>query len=167
MVCVLSGLKNIQSTVDPSESRFYIFCGISPSPQLKTKFKKQHVDKLHENYFIYNSFGPDEKCYHKNFKALFACQKTLVKYPPKTQFTNWKVQPLLMWIEFIFPLIWIIGLTFYLNEITMSFKVRHADKISMTYKAEGGGLQTDNIFHKGYKYQIFLWDDPVSKYIYI
>ena len=36
----------------------------------------------------------------------------LIKPPPKTQFPNWKLQPLLMWVDFIFPIIWIIGVTF-------------------------------------------------------
>ena len=33
----------------------------------------------------------------------------------------------------------------------------------MTYKSEGDLLQTDNIFHKGYTYQIFICNGPVSK----
>ena len=33
----------------------------------------------------------------------------------------------------------------------------------MAYKAEGGGLYTDALFHKGYTFQIFMCDDTVSK----
>ena len=33
----------------------------------------------------------------------------------------------------------------------------------MTYKEEGNGLQTYAIFHKGYTYQIFICNYPVSK----
>ena len=43
-----------------------------------------------------------------------------------------------------------------MDEMIMRFKVNHADKIRMMYKAEGDGLQTDNIFQKGYTYQIFI-----------
>ena len=53
-----------------------------------------------------------------------------------------------MFMEFIFILIWIIGVTFYIDEITMGFKGRHTYKIGMTYKAEGYGLQTDALFLK-------------------
>ena len=45
----------------------------------------------------------------------------------------------------------------------MCFKACHALKISMTYKAEGDGLQTHAIFQKGYTYQIFVCNDLVSK----
>ena len=66
-------------------------------------------------------------------------------------------------MDFIFPLICMHGFTFSMNEINMHFKGHHADKIMMTYKAEGDGLQTDTIFRKWYTYQIFMWNDPVPK----
>ena len=62
----------------------YIFHGLSPSPQVYTKFKLQRVDKVHSNYFIYNLFGPDANRHHKNFKAFFA----LPKPPYKTSNKN-------------------------------------------------------------------------------
>ena len=52
----------------------------------------------------------------------------LIKPPPKTQYPNWKVQPLLMWMDFIFPLIWIIAITFYMDEMKMCFKGHHSGK---------------------------------------
>ena len=61
-----------------------------------------------------------------------------------------------MWLDFIFPLIWILGVKFYMDEMTMHFKFHHSEKIRMTHKSEGGVLQTDDIFHKGYTYQIFM-----------
>ena len=60
-----------------------------------------------------------------------------------------------------------LGVTFYIDEMTMHFKGHHAEKIGMMYKAEGDGLQIDDIFQKGYTYQIFICDDPVSKHIYL
>ena len=42
------------------------------------------MEKLHCNDLIYNSFGPNKNCRHKNTKALFDRQKNLVKPPPKT-----------------------------------------------------------------------------------
>ena len=35
------------------------------------------------------------------------------------------------------------------------------EKIRMAYKAEGDGLQIDNLCHKGYTYQMFMWNYPV------
>ena len=51
-----------------------------------------------------------------------------------------------MWMDFIFPLICMLGVTFSMDEITMHFKGHHVDKIMMAYKAEGDGLYTDTIF---------------------
>ena len=45
-----------------------------------------------------------------------------------------------MLMEFIFPLIWMIGVEFSMDEIIMRFKDNHADKKMMTYKEKGGGL---------------------------
>ena len=56
-----------------------------------------------------------------------------------------------------------LGVTFFTDEITMCFKGHHADRIMMTHKSEGDGLQTYDIFHKGYTYQIFMCNDTVSK----
>ena len=55
-----------------------------------------------------------------------------IKPPPKTKFTNWKVQPLPMWMDFIFPLTWMLGVTFFMDEMTMHCKGHHADKIRTT-----------------------------------
>ena len=56
-----------------------------------------------------------------------------------------------------------LGITFYMDEITMHFKGRHADKIRITYKVWGDGLHIYHIFQKGYTYQIFICNDHVSK----
>ena len=69
------------------------------------------MDKVHGNDFIYNLFGPNTKRRHQNFKGSFSCQKTLIKPPPKPKFPNCKVQTLLLCMEFIFPLIWMLGVT--------------------------------------------------------
>ena len=68
-----------------------------------------------------------------------------------------------MWVEFILPLIWVLGVTFSMDEMTMDFKIHHAEKISITYKYEVYGLQTDTLFQKGYLYQIFMCKYPISK----
>ena len=52
-----------------------------------------------------------------------------------------------------------------MDEMTMNFKIHHAEKLRMTYKSEDGVLHTDAIFQKGYTYQIFMCNDPVSKKI--
>ena len=68
-----------------------------------------------------------------------------------------------MSVDFIFPLIWILGVTFSMDEMTMCFKGHHAELIRMMDKARGGELQIYDIFQKGYTYKMFLRNDPVSK----
>ena len=110
--CVLSGIQNLQSTGYPSEcGSLHIPCNIYIAITV-IKIYTQHVYKLHGSDFIYNSFGENENFRHKNSKAFFSLQKTLIKPPPKAQFPDWKSQPILVWMDSTFPLIWILGVTF-------------------------------------------------------
>ena len=68
-----------------------------------------------------------------------------------------------MWMNFVFPLIWMLGVTFSMDEMTMRFKGHHTDRIRMTYKSEDDGLQAYDLFNKGYTYQIFMCNATVSK----
>ena len=123
------------------------------------KTKAQHTEKLHGNYFIYNQFGPNE-----NYRI---SQKNLIKSPPKTNISNWKVQTILMWMEFIFPLIWMFGVKFYMYEMTIRFKVHNADKIRITYKSECDGSLTNYLFQKGNTYKNLCAMILCQKYIYL
>ena len=53
-----------------------------------------------------------------------------------------------MWTKFSFPPIWIIGVDISIDEITIHFKVYRAETIRMRFKAEGDGLQADDICEK-------------------
>ena len=52
----------------------------------------------------------------------------MTKPPHKMQFQNWKVQPLLICMEYIFPLIWMPGVNFSIDETNMRFKGHCAEK---------------------------------------
>ena len=121
------------------------------------------MDKVHGIFFIYNVFGTNANQRHKNFKALLACQNHLIKPPPITNFPYWRLQPLIMLLKFIIPPILMLGVAFYIDEMTIRFKGFHAYKKIMKYKAKGGGLQIYSIFQKGYTYQIFMLNDPLPK----
>ena len=48
----------------------------------------------------------------------------------------------------------------------MGFKVQHEDEKQITYKAEGGGFQSDAFCQEGYTYQIWMRNDRApSKYL--
>ena len=106
----------------------YIFHGLSPSPRIEYKFSPQHKDKVHGNDYIHRSFGPNAARRHKHFKAFFSCQNPAIDPPDCSRFPNWKVRPLLTWMNFIFPLVWLLGLCFYIDEMTMKFQGQHKYK---------------------------------------
>ena len=110
----------------------YVFHGISPSPRIEFKFRSQHKDKVHGNDFIHRWFGPNAKRRHKHFKAFFSCQNPAIDTPDCSEYPNWKVRPLLMWMNFIFPTIWLLGLCFSIDEMTMRFQGHHKDKQCIT-----------------------------------
>ena len=81
----------------------YIFNGITISPRVESKFKSDQDDVVHGNDFIYHSFGPAAAMRHKEFKAFLAYQDPAIYPPSKSKYPNWKVRPLLVWMNFIFP----------------------------------------------------------------
>ena len=64
-------------------------------------------------------------------------------------------------MEFIFLLIWMLGVTFSMDEMNMHFKGQHVDIIRMMDKSEGDGLQIDSIFQKGYLCEIILCQEHI------
>jgi len=144
----------------------YVFQGVAPCPQIQKRFKPQRVDKVHGNDFIYSSFGPNAERRHRHFKAFFASQDPAIDPPARMLFPNWKVRPMLTWLNFICSSLWLLGLAFSVDEMTMRFKGKHADKRRITYKNEGDGFQADALCQDGYTYQVYMRNDPApSKYL--
>ena len=90
------------------------------------KFNPNRLDKVHDNYFFYNLFGTYANFRHKNCRALLPCQNYILKHPSKNP--NWRVQPLFMLMVFIFPLVWVLGVAFSIDEIIMRLKGHYAGK---------------------------------------
>ena len=138
----------------------YVLHGISPSPRIEYKFKSQGEDKVHGNDFVFRSFGTNAERRHKHFKAFFACQNPMINPPERKHYPNWKVRPIITWMNYIFPTIWMLGVAFSIDEMTMGFKGKHADKRRITYKVEGDGFQGDALCQDGFMYQVFMRNDP-------
>ena len=68
-----------------------------------------------------------------------------------------------MWTDFIFTLVWMLGVALYIYEINILFKGHPTDKIRMTCKAEVGEFKADHLFQKGYTYQIFMCNYHATK----
>ena len=99
----------------------------SPSPRVELKFRSQFQDKVHGNDCVYKSFGSNAERCHRHFKAFLACQDPRIESPPRDNHPNWKVRPLLSWMNFIFPTIWLLACAFSVDEMTMGFKGQHRD----------------------------------------
>lgn len=76
---------------------------------------------------------------------------------------NWKIKPLLDWMNYLFPSIWLLALSISINEMTMQFQGQHANKRRITYKNEGDGFQCDALCQEGFTYQIFMRNNPAPK----
>ena len=125
---------------------------MNPSPQVDLKFKTNAEDPVHGNDFVDCHFGLDAEQRHRNFKAFFACQDPARPIPDRKLSPNWKVKPLLTWMNFIFPIMFFLRVAFSIDETKMRFKGKHADKLRVTYKKEGDGFQCDALCQEGYTY---------------
>ena len=118
----------------------YVFQSLSPSPRLEMKFQTQAQDKINGNDFIANTLNQNGGCTrrrHQMFKAFLACQDPHISTPPRRKYPNWKIRPLMTWMNYIFPKAWLLGIAVSIDEMTMGFQGMHQDKKRVTYKAEG------------------------------
>ena len=106
----------------------YVLQGLCPSPRIEMKFHSKSQDKTHGNDLVYRSFGANAERRHRHFKAFLACQDPRIFPPNQDEEPNWKVRPLITWMNFIFPNIWPLSRAFSVDEMTMGFKGQHRDK---------------------------------------
>ena len=90
----------------------YIFNGLSPSPRVQNKFYPQCQDEVHGNDFVYNSFGPNSERRHRHFKTFLSCQNPAIDTPSRSMYPNWKMRPILKWMNFIFREACMLGISF-------------------------------------------------------
>ena len=104
--------------------------------------------------------------HYRHFKCFFVCQDPRIDPPNRYKEPNWKVRPLLTWMNFIFPVIWHLACALSVDEITIGFKGYHRDKKRITCKAEEDGFQCDTLCQDGFTYQIYMRNDRVlAKYL--
>lgn len=141
----------------------YILQGLNPSPQIEWKLKPQREDKIHGNDFVFRSLGVNAERRQRHFKAFLATQDPRIDPPDRKLYPNWKIRPILKWINYIMPQAWQLGKSFSVDEMTMGFKGNHRDKKRITYKAEGDGFQCDALCQNGYTFQIWMRNDLAPK----
>jgi len=141
----------------------YILQGLSPSPQVKMKFKAQSIDAINGSDLCSSIFGENAEKRHKQFKSFFAVQNPLLPVPSKATHPNWKVDPFLAWMQTISMEAWDVGSHLSGDEQTIGFKGNHADKQRISYKKEGDGFLADAIAEDGYTYTFFFRNMPAPK----
>ena len=144
----------------------YVLQGVAPSLQVEVKLKPQVIDRVHGNDMVYSSFGKKAQNRHREFKCFFATQNPMIPTPERKKFPNWKIRPLLKWINKVGPESWRCGKSLSVDEMTMGFKGKHQDKLWITCKKAGDGFQSDAICDDGFCFQIYMRNDPPpQKYI--
>ena len=113
---------------------------------------------MNGNDYVYQSTGKkvNRERRHKHFKAFFSCQDPCRPSYDRDSFPNWKVRPLLQWINLIGPIAWSLGRNISVDEMTMRMKGTHRDILRITYKNEGDGFQSDALCQEGFCYQHFM-----------
>ena len=102
------------------------------------KFRPKYRDKVRGNDFIHSSFG---KLRYKHFKAFLAVYNPTVDTPDRISYNNCNICLILTWMDYIFPLVWLLGVEISADKKMMSFKGRLKDNNHIKYKAEGDGFQ--------------------------
>ena len=72
------------------------------------------------------------------------------------------MSPLVQWVNYLFPLIWLLGVFFAIDEMTIGFQGMHVDKKRITYKTEGDGFQVDALCEYGFFFQFYFRNDPAN-----
>ena len=99
-------------------------------------------------------------------KAFLSLQNPVLAVPSQDVNPNWKICPILDWMNYIGPKAVSLGECASVDERTIGFQGSHNDKRRITYKVEGDGFQCDALCQEGYCYQHYFQNDPApSKYL--
>ena len=108
-------------------------------------------------------FGPNDKRHHRHFKTFLAIQDPDIPTPSRRKYHNWKVRPLIQWMNYLFPFIWLLGDFFSFDDMKIGFQGMHADKKRITYKSEWGGFQADALCKDVFCFQFYFRNDPSNE----
>ena len=87
----------------------YIFNGLAPAPQIKLKFKPQHIDPINGSDLCFRVFGAGAETRHKAFKAFFGVCDPRQAHPPKHTHPNHKIDRFLAWVQSVSIAAWDMG----------------------------------------------------------
>ncbi len=134
----------------------YVLHGLTPSPQVKMKFKSQLEDPVCGSDVCHAVFGKNAEKRHKHFKAFFSCQDPMLPNPSRKTHPNHKIDNFLSHVNRVSMEAWDVGKHLSCDEQTIGFQGRHQDKQRISYKKEGDGFQADCICENGYTYSFYF-----------
>ena len=73
-------------------------------------------------------FGPNAERRHRHFKTFLAIQDPAISTPSRKKYPNWKVRPFVKCMNYLLPLILLLGACFEIDEMKIGFQGIHADK---------------------------------------
>ena len=139
------------------------FNGLNPSPRVEDKLQTEEVDPIQSNSFLRRVLGPNAALRYRHWKCCFSLQDPKLPNPPRRTHPNFKIDEFLRHLEIIWRYGWMPKRDLSCDEETIGFQGRHADKLRITYKAEGDGFQCDAICDDGYTYTFFFRNQPAPK----
>ena len=141
----------------------YFMQGLNPSPQIEAKFSSPEQDLIQGNALCYRIFGANADRRHKEFKSFFCVADPSRPTPPKSTHPNHKVDKFMRHVQKVSIEGWMLGRDISCDKQTWGFKGRHADKLRITYKAEGDGFQCDAVCEIGYTYTFYFRNQKAPK----
>jgi Transposase IS4 len=138
----------------------YIWNGINPSPQIDMQLRPPSEDPVHGSQYLYEHIGSSGVRRFREFRAFFSVQDPRATPPDRKSNPLFKVSQVIKWINFIGPQSVDLGEAISIDEQTVGFQGRHADKRRITYKSEGDGFQADVICQEGFTYQVYFRNEP-------
>jgi hypothetical protein len=137
---------------------------LSPSPQLEIKFSTQNNDPVNGNDLCNRVFGGSKGlrgC--KMFKAFFCLNDPKKEVPKRSDDPNYKIGRLMRHMQLVSQEAWDPGPDLAIDEQTIGFQGRCANKRRMTYKAQGDGFQCDALCNEGYTFSFYFRNQPAPK----
>ena len=115
----------------------------------------QRADPVQGSDLCHWVFGDNAIKQHKQFKAFFSLQDPMKPAPTRKEHPTYKVDSFLKHLQQVSMKAWRLGQNIPGDEQTIGFQGRHADKLRITYKAEGDGFQCNALADSGFTWTFF------------
>jgi hypothetical protein len=99
----------------------------------------------------------------QNIQSFFCLNEPKKEVSKRSDDPNYKIGRLMRHMQLVSQEAWDPGPDLVIDEQTIGFQGRHADKRRITYKAEGDGFQCDALCDEGYTFSFYFCNQPAPK----